>query len=140
MSQRILMIEDNVGDIELTHSALEDIEKDIELISYQEGDKAWDFLYKEHRTIDLILLDLNLPKLTGFELLLRLRKYEEVSRIPTIVFSTSNAQRDVHKAYQLGANAYVVKPGSFGDFKNIIQEMCRFWLFNVTLAKSDEHF
>ncbi len=132
------MIEDNAGDIELTRSALDELDQDIELISFQEGALAWDYLHENHPSVDLILLDLNLPKLSGFELLLRLGKYEAVSRIPRLVFSTSSAQRDVHKAYQLGANAYLVKPGGFGEFKVIIKEICRFWLNNVTLANYNE--
>lgn len=136
--RKILLIEDNLGDVELTKSALEELDMDIELISFQEGQTAWDYLYTHHKSIDLILLDLNLPKISGFELLLKLRKYGGVTRLPTIVFSTSNAQRDVHKAYELGANAYVVKPGKFSDFKKVIKEICHFWLFHVTLAEHNE--
>lgn len=136
-SYHILMIEDNPGDIELTRSALEEIDYDIQLSSFQEAEQAFDFIRDNHHLVDLILLDLNLPKLNGLELLLKFKKYEEISAIPTLVFSTSKSPTDINQAYRFGANAYLVKPGSFNEYKAIIKDNCDYWFKQVYLRNKD---
>ncbi|MGV3558321.1 response regulator [Larkinella arboricola] len=75
-----------------------------------------------------LLLDLNMPQMSGFDVLTRLRSDPRYTLMPVLIFSTSNAQPDVDRAYELGANSYVKKPASFADYKSVVEDLCNFWL------------
>lgn len=75
-----------------------------------------------------LLLDLNMPQMSGFDVLAKLRADPRYTLMPVLIFSTSNAQPDVDRAYELGANSYVKKPASFADYKSVVEDLCNFWL------------
>lgn len=135
---QIVMIEDNLGDIELSRSVLEEIDIPLDLLDFHDGEIGLSELISRKEQVDLIFLDLNLPKYNGFEILLKLKKYQSLNAIPVIVFSTSKNSREILKAYQLGANAYMVKPNDFNEYKRVLLETCNYWLNNVSLSSTNE--
>ena len=139
----ILLVEDNEGDIELTKEAFEDAKFRNNLHVARDGDEALDFLFKRngqesaHRP-DIILLDLNLPGTDGREVLEQVKEDESLKRIPTIVLTSSNAERDVLDSYNLHANCYIVKPVNAAKFIEVIQQVEDFWIDIVCLPSPDE--
>lgn len=134
----VLLIEDNSGDVLLTKEAFEEINFGQNLHVATDGDEAMEFLYKQgkHRnaiTPDLILLDLNLPKKDGRELLREIKQNKELRMIPVIVLTTSKSQQDVKLCYDLHANCYIVKPVDFESFIEIVKFIEEFWVKMVTL-------
>lgn len=134
----ILLVEDNPGDIRLTQEALKEGNIKNNLHTITDGAEAIKFLFKESPYInakkpDLILLDLNLPKKDGREVLAKIKADQELKRIPIVVLTTSNAETDVRKAYDLHANCYITKPVDFNRFIEVIQAIEKFWLTIVKL-------
>ena len=134
----ILLIEDSPGDVRLTKEALNEIKMDSELYIVNDGVEAYEFLTKKDKyndmpTPDLILLDLNLPKMDGRELIERIKENEKLKSIPVIVLSTSNDQEDVNKLYQLQANCYLTKPVDFLGFIELMKAIEMFWMRLVLL-------
>jgi len=134
----ILMVEDNPGDVRLTREALKDHKVWNELHVAEDGVAALDFLYRrpphEHAPRpDLVLLDLNLPKKDGREVLAAIKGDEQLKTIPVVILTTSQAEEDVIRAYQLSANCYVTKPVDFEQFTRIVRAIEHFWLTVVTL-------
>ena len=134
----ILMVEDNPGDVRLTLEALKDHKVWNELHVVEDGVAALDFLFRrpphEHAPRpDLVLLDLNLPKKDGREVLAAIKGDEQLRAIPVVILTTSQAEEDVVRAYQLSANCYVTKPVDFDQFTRIVQAIEHFWLTVVTL-------
>jgi CheY-like chemotaxis protein len=137
----ILLVEDNPGDVNLTRIALADFpgetlrEREIEvnLSVVADGVEAMNFLHERTILPDLILLDWNLPRKDGREVLIEIRADERLQRIPTIVLTTSQAQEDIIKAYNLHANCYITKPVDFHKFVHIIQSIEEFWFTIVEL-------
>lgn len=137
---RILLVEDNPGDIRLTQEALKESSMDIHLDIVSDGEQAVDFLYKRNKYADavrpnIILLDLNLPKKNGIEVLKDIKAQDGLNKIPVIVLTTSDADHDIAKAYALHANCYILKPVDFDDFAKVIKLVEQFWFNTVQLAQ-----
>jgi CheY-like chemotaxis protein len=134
----ILMVEDNPGDVRLTREALKGGKVWNELYVAEDGVTALDFLYRrppfeKAPRPDLILLDLNLPKMDGREVLAAIKSDTSLKTIPVVVLTTSQAEEDIVRAYRLSANCYVTKPVDFEQFNRIVQAIEDFWLAVVSL-------
>jgi two-component system, chemotaxis family, response regulator Rcp1 len=123
----LLLVEDNPGDVRLTREALREADVSVELIDVPDGEQAIAYLRAPARP-DLVLLDLNLPKMDGLEVLEAIRSDPELRRTPVIMLSTSGSARDVLACYERGANCYVVKPIDLDEFTALVQAINRFWL------------
>jgi DNA-binding response OmpR family regulator len=131
---RILMVEDDAKDVELTLTALEDYNLANEVIVTRDGEEALDYLYYRGpfnlRTGDnpaVMLLDLKLPKIDGLEVLKQIKSDDNLKMIPVVVLTSSKEEKDMVASYKLGVNAYVVKPVDFHEFVNAIKELGVFW-------------
>ena len=129
---KILLVEDNPGDVRLTEEAFAESNLGCVLFVAENGERALDFLYKREGnegapTPDLVLLDLNLPKLNGLEFLARVKSDEKLRRLPVLVLSTSTAERDIQAAYDLHANCYLAKPVDLSAFFNLVRTIERYW-------------
>ena len=136
----ILLVEDNEGDILLTTEALEE-KKIVNKISVaRDGQEALDFVlkqgsYKDAPTPDLILLDVNLPKKNGHEVLQIIKTTESIQQIPVIMLTTSSSEKDINLSYKHHANCYITKPVEVGAFLEAITTIEDFWLTIVKLPK-----
>jgi DNA-binding response OmpR family regulator len=131
---RILMVEDDPKDVELTLTALEDYNLANEVIVTRDGEQALNYLYcrEEYKTRSsgnpaVMLLDLKLPKVDGLEVLKQIKSDGKLSMIPVVVLTSSREEKDMVASYKLGVNAYVVKPVDFHEFVNAIKELGVFW-------------
>lgn len=136
----ILMVEDNPGDIRLTREAMKEGKLNNRLSVVNDGVAAMAFLHREGSFADapppdLILLDLNLPKKDGREVLAEIKADPALRRIPVVVLTTSQAEQDVLRAYDLHANCYISKPVDFNQFMKVVQQIDDFWVNVVTLPK-----
>ncbi|HEX6705989.1 MAG TPA: response regulator [Albitalea sp.] len=134
----ILMVEDNPGDVRLTREALKGGKVWNEIHVVTDGVAALDFLrheppYEQAPRPDLVLLDLNLPKKDGREVLSSMKADPLLKAIPVVILTTSQAEEDVIRAYNLNCNCYVTKPVDFEQFTRIVQAIEQFWLTIVTL-------
>jgi CheY-like chemotaxis protein len=134
----VLLVEDNPGDVNLTRLALADREINVNLSVVTDGVEAMNFLHRHgeyHQAVhpDLILLDWNLPRKDGREVLIEIKADERFQRIPIVVLTTSAAEEDILKAYNLHANCYITKPVDFNEFVQIIQSIENFWFTIVKL-------
>lgn len=134
----ILMVEDNPGDVRLTREALKDAKVSNKLHVVEDGVAALDFLYRRDGydaapRPDLILLDLNLPKKNGREVLEEIKQDAHLKTIPVVILTTSQAEEDVVRAYRLHANCYIAKPVDFAQFNKIVRTIGDLWLTIVTL-------
>lgn len=140
----ILMVEDNPGDVRLTMEALEEGKLHNRLDVVEDGEQALAFLhrtgkYKDAPTPDLILLDLNLPKRDGREVLSEIKTNEHLRNIPVVILTSSQAEEDITRAYDLHANAYVSKPVDLDSFIRVVKSIEGFWLEIVKLpSKGDK--
>jgi chemotaxis family two-component system response regulator Rcp1 len=134
----ILLVEDSPADVALTREALEDSKLSNNLYVVTDGEEALDFLFHrgshaEKPRPDLILLDLNLPKKNGLEVLREIKKDEQLSLIPVVIMTVSKDERDIVESYRLHANCYIRKPVKFGEFIEIVKSIEDFWFSIVTL-------
>lgn len=134
----ILLVEDNAADILLLEEALADIAVKINLHVVNNGEEAISYLqqvepFKAAIRPDLILLDLNLPKKNGFEVLEEIKQDSKLQQIPVVILSTSQAPEDVSRSYQLHANCYISKPSDLDRFMAVINSILGFWLSTVSL-------
>jgi chemotaxis family two-component system response regulator Rcp1 len=134
----ILLVEDNPGDIRLTREALKDGKIKNKLNVVMDGEEAILYLqkigrYKDADTPDIILLDLNLPKKDGREVLAEIKSSPVLKCIPVIILTTSSAQQDIVNTYAHYANCYITKPVDFNQFINVIRTIEDFWLSIVKL-------
>ena len=134
----VLLVEDNPGDVRLTQEAFKEAKMSINLDVTMDGAEAIKFLrkqapYEDSVTPDLILLDLNLPKKDGREVLREIKTDDTLKRIPVVVLTTSNAEQDIMKSYNLHVNCYINKPVDFEKFFDIIQKIEEFWLSTAIL-------
>jgi len=134
----ILLVEDNPGDVRLTKEALKEGKVYSNLHTVKDGVEAMDFLRREGKYSsvprpDIILLDLNLPKKDGREVLQEIKTDDELKRIPVVVLTTSKAEEDVLRTYDLHANCYVTKPVDLEKFMVVVKTIDSFWLTVVTL-------
>jgi len=143
-SINILLIEDNPGDVELTREALTESGKIMNHLEVAiDGEEALDYLYRRAKYSsavkpDLILLDLNLPKLDGRDVLKVIKKDVELAKIPVIILSSSEAANDIQRSYQLHANCFVTKPVQLDDFIRVVQTIESFWIDIVRLPKEGD--
>jgi chemotaxis family two-component system response regulator Rcp1 len=139
----ILLVEDSPADVRLTREALKEAKVLNALHVVQDGMAALAFLRKQGQYAgsphpDLILLDLNLPKKDGREVLAEIKQDEDLKRIPVVVLTTSRAEEDVVRSYNLHANAYVTKPVDLKQFLEVIRTIEEFWLAVVTLPPGEK--
>lgn len=142
----ILLVEDDPGDQELTRRALLEGNVPHELRVVEDGEEALDYLlrrgvYSDVRRNplpDLILLDLNLPRLTGRQVLERIRTESQLARIPVIVVTTSQQEKDMLQSYDNGACSYIVKPSGIDEFIRVVRTIEEYWLDIVSLPNSEE--
>jgi CheY-like chemotaxis protein len=136
----VLLVEDNPGDVRLTQEALKDGRVLVNLTVAADGVEALEILHRSGQHAnkarpDLILLDLNLPRKNGREVLETIKADDDLKRIPVIVMTTSKAEQDIHRAYHLNANCYVTKPVDLDEFLNVVRSIEDFWLTIVTLPQ-----
>jgi len=134
----ILLVEDNPGDVDLTREALESSKIKNFLHVAVNGEEAIAFLrhkgnYTNAPRPDLILLDLNLPRMDGREVLAEIKSDDDLKRIPVVILTSSKAEEDILKAYNLHANSYVTKPMDLGQFLKVVQSIEEFWFTIVKL-------
>lgn len=134
----ILLVEDSPSDTELTVEALRDFKVRNHVSIVEDGVQAMQFLrrqgpYAEAPRPDLIMLDLNLPRKDGREVLAEIKGDDHLKAIPVVVLTTSPADQDILRAYQLNANCYINKPVDFNQFLEVVRSIESFWLFVVTL-------
>lgn len=134
MLKPILLVEDNPKDLELALLALAKSNLANDVITVRDGKEALDYLFRQGDYADrpqgnpaVVLLDLKLPKIDGIQVLERLKAEPSLQRVPVVMLTTSREEKDLIKSYQLGVNAYVVKPVSFKEFIEAIQELGIFW-------------
>jgi two-component system, chemotaxis family, response regulator Rcp1 len=134
---RILLVEDNLNDIEITRRALEKGQVKNELTIARDGQEAIDILFGRAKVRaslpGLILLDLNLPRVDGREVLSRIKTDPELRRIPVIVLTTSTREEDVVRSYDLGVNTFISKPVRFEDFIKVVTAIQEYWIVIATL-------
>jgi two-component system, chemotaxis family, response regulator Rcp1 len=138
MPIEVLLVEDNSGDVRLTQEAFRDANKSIHLHVASDGVEAMAFLRHEgtHKLAprpDLILLDLNLPKMDGREVLAYIKEDDSLKLIPTVILTTSDSEADIVKSYQLQANCYLNKPVQLDAFESLVRSINDFWLTKAQL-------
>ena len=134
----ILLVEDNPGDVRLTQEALKESKVINNLYVAGDGEEAMEFLRREGKHADaplpdLVLLDLNLPKKDGREVLEEIKTDESLKRIPVVVLTTSKAEEDIYRMYSKHANCYITKPIDFDQFVEVVKSIDDFWLTIVKL-------
>ncbi|MGH9700017.1 MAG: response regulator [Candidatus Acidiferrales bacterium] len=139
----ILLVEDNAGDVRLTKEVLKDSKVRNNLIVATNGQEALDCLRKKGKYVgtlrpDLILLDLNLPVMDGREVLAQIKDDPELKRIPVVILTTSKAEEDILKTYNLHANCYVTKPVDLEQFCRVVKSLEDFWLAIVKLPNNKQ--
>jgi CheY-like chemotaxis protein len=140
MPKEVLLVEDSPGDVRLTKEAFRDANSSIHLHVVSDGVEAMAFLRREgdHARAprpDLILLDLNLPKMDGREVLANIKQDAGLKTIPTVILTTSEAEADILKSYQLQANCYLSKPAQLDAFESLVKSINDFWLTKVKLPQ-----
>ncbi len=140
MSIEVLLVEDSPGDVRLTQEAFHQANLSVHLHVATDGAEAMAFLRQEGRYADaprpdLTLLDLNLPKMDGREVLALIKEDKSLKTIPTVILTTSGAEEDIMKSYQLHANCYFTKPVQLDEFENLVKSINDFWLTKVKLPQ-----
>lgn len=135
---RLLLVEDNPGDADLTLDTLAHSKLRLKVDVCTDGEKALDYLlgrppYAKTEPPDLVVLDLNLPKLDGREVLAEMKKHDDLRVVPVVVLTSSDAERDVVESYALGASCYVTKPVDLKAFQSIVRAIEGFWFTVVKL-------
>lgn len=139
----ILLVEDNPGDVRLAREALRDSKICDNLWVVGDGGTALAFLHKQGPYVDaprpdLILLDLNLPKKGGLEVLAEIKTDDELKSIPVVILTTSQTEQDISRSYNLHANAYIVKPVDLEQFMTVVRSIEDFWSQTVKLPPKDK--
>lgn len=134
----ILLVEDNEGDILLTAEALEEVNITNNLYAVRDGEQALDFLernppFANEQLPDLILLDINLPRKNGIEVLKHIKNTRVLRHIPVIILTTSSSESDISRSYDNYANCYITKPSDISDFTHIMKVIEDFWMRIVKL-------
>jgi CheY-like chemotaxis protein len=141
---RILLVEDNLHDIEITRRAFSRGRIQNELIVVRDGQEALDYLYRRGGYQDpassplpgMILLDLNLPKVGGLEVLQQIKKDDHLKSIPVIVLTVSKREEDIVRSYNLGVNTYIQKPVEFENFMAVVNSINEYWIVIASLPPS----
>jgi CheY-like chemotaxis protein len=133
--RHILLVDNDVHEVKRTEAALRSAEPRLEVVVANDGSEALDYLYRRgkhqsspHTAPLFVLLNLNLPKVDGFEVLRTVKQDNRLKAIPIIVFTSSRRPDDVESCYRLGANAYIVKPDAPGKLNETMQALCEFWM------------
>jgi CheY-like chemotaxis protein len=137
----ILLVEDNLQDIEITRRAFAKGRVRNDLMVVRDGEEALDYLYRRGKFQDpsssprpgMILLDLNLPRIGGLEVLQRIKNDEALKQIPVIVLTVSQREQDIVKSYDLGVNTYIQKPVEFDNFLRVVNTVHEYWILIATL-------
>ena len=137
---QVLLVEDNPGDVRLTQEAFRDADSSVHLHVASDGMQAMAFLRHEGADAhaprpDLILLDLNLPKMDGRAVLADIKKDESLKTIPTVILTTSESEADILQSYQLQANCYLSKPVQLDEFEAVVKSINDFWLTKAKLPR-----
>jgi two-component system, chemotaxis family, response regulator Rcp1 len=140
MPIQVLLVEDSPGDVRLTQEAFRDANVAIKLHVATDGVEAMAFLKRKepHASAprpDLILLDLNLPKMDGRQVLALIKEDQDLKTIPTVILTTSEAEADIVRSYQLQANCYLSKPVQLDEFEGLVRSINDFWLTRVKLPQ-----
>jgi len=140
----VLLVEDSPGDVRLTQEAFRAANSSLRLHVVSDGVEAMEFLRREGihanaRRPDLVLLDLNLPKMDGREVLARVKSDDGLKTIPTVILTTSGAEADIVKSYQLQANCYLTKPGQLDAFESLVKSINDFWLTKVRFPQQGQN-
>jgi two-component system, chemotaxis family, response regulator Rcp1 len=135
---RILLVEDNKAELRLLQEAFNESAEPLELHAVSDGEEALNFMYGRDSHAgkprpDLILLDINLPKINGHQVLRNLKNEPDLKRIPVLMLSGSRSAADIYSAYDNHANAYLQKPSDLKDYFHLVSELKRFWLRVVAL-------
>ena len=143
MPIEVLLVEDSPGDVRLTQEAFREANRSIHLHVASDGVEAMAFLRQRGTNVhaprpDLILLDLNLPKMDGREVLALIKEDESLKLIPTVILTTSVAEEDIVKSYQLHANCYLSKPVQLEAFESLVKSINDFWLTRVKLPQQTQ--
>jgi len=143
MVRQVLLVEDSPGDVRLTREAFHDADRSIRLHVASDGLEALAFLRRDgpHAGAprpDLILLDLNLPKIDGCEVLAQIKEDDHLKMIPTLILTTSDSEDDITKCYQLQANCYLSKPVRLESFESLVRCINDFWLTRVKLPHQEQ--
>jgi CheY-like chemotaxis protein len=143
MVRQVLLVEDSPGDVRLTREAFHDADRSIRLHVATDGLEALAFLRRDgpHAGAprpDLILLDLNLPKIDGCEVLAQIKEDDHLKMIPTLILTTSDSEDDITKCYQLQANCYLSKPVRLESFESLVRCINDFWLTRVKLPHQEQ--
>ncbi len=139
----VLLVDDSPGDVRLTREAFQEANKALVLHVAEDGVEAMSFLKREgpNREAprpDLILLDLNLPRMDGREVLTRIKADADLRTIPTIILTTSTAASDITESYRLRANCFLAKPVQLDDFEALVRSINDFWMMKVRLPRRSE--
>ncbi|TVR76894.1 MAG: response regulator [Chitinophagaceae bacterium] len=139
----IVLVEDNPGDIMLAKEVIMHLGLDVDLTVLMDGEQVIEFLEEAQHLKkgwpDLILLDLNLPKKDGREVLKYIKTHQKLRRIPVCILTTSNAEHDINETYSLNANSYLTKPLDFNQFLETFKELNDFWFNTVLLPERKEY-
>lgn len=135
---QILLVEDNLGDVILAQKAMSKLNVPYKLTVAKDGEEALNIMYlnlnqEQSMSPDIVLLDLNLPRKSGLEVLEEIKQHPHLKQIPVLIFSSSRAGRDVIGCYSLHANSYLCKPQNFEEYAQIIEVLESFWLKNAIL-------
>lgn len=138
----VLLVEDSPGDVRLTKEAFRDANPDVNLHVASDGVEAMAFLRQEGELADaprpnLILLDLNMPKMDGREVLSQIKRDARLKTIPTVILTTSEAAEDIAKSYHLQANCFLSKPVQLDEFDGLVKSINDFWLLRAKLPKQE---
>ena len=141
---RILLVEDNKGDVILTLKALKKAHVHNEIDVVRDGEEALQFLHKQGKYQDaetpgLVLLDINLPKIDGVEVLAEIKNHEHLRVIPVVMLTTSDSEKDIMQSYYHYANCFITKPVNFSKFMEVIETIKEFWISIVQLPKTLEN-
>ncbi len=139
----ILMVDDNPADIDLTSEVLAQSEAHFHVNAVNDGAEALSYLRRQGKYAkapmpDLVVLDLNLPRKDGCEVLSNIKADPSLAKIPVVIFTTSQANSDITRSYKLGANCYLKKPGNLPEFVAVVQSMAKFWLGFASLPQREK--
>ncbi|WP_310532693.1 response regulator [Novosphingobium sp.] len=142
MPMHVLLVEDSPGDVRLTQEAFREANRSIRLHVATDGVEAMAFLRHEGGHVDaprpdIILLDLNLPRMDGREVLAKIKADEDLKTIPIVILTTSDSETDIVRSYQLHANCYLNKPVQFEEFESLVKSINDFWLTKVKLPRQE---
>jgi chemotaxis family two-component system response regulator Rcp1 len=129
---QLLLVEDNPGDADLVSEAFKRLKTHCQILVVPDGESALRYLKNDAERVanplpDLILLDFNLPRMHGREVLAELKRDEKLKQLPVIVFSSSEAERDLVEAYRLHANSFITKPNELSEYFRVVEEIDKFW-------------